>query len=183
LKYFNTRDISAISLSASLWAIVNWLVAPIFWNLTHLPILCDMLATSLLILTVWWIRKPGAASFMGILATILNFILRPGALHFLGFTVASILFDLATAVIGHNYLLNSKLKMFLLFLTISFCSTFIAGFIIGSFFMNPNFLTQVFGGLIFFASIHGAGGLIGGSLGLVFINGLEARGVLSPGAE
>ena len=66
MVYFTSRDISAIALSASLWAVLNWLMAPIFWELTHLPILCDMAGVSLLTLTVWWTRKPGAASFMGL---------------------------------------------------------------------------------------------------------------------
>lgn len=56
MAYFSSRDIAAIALSAALWAVLNWTVAPILWQLTHLPILCDMISSCLLILTVWWIR-------------------------------------------------------------------------------------------------------------------------------
>lgn len=73
MLYFNSKEIAAIAIYASLWAILNWAVTPIFWDLTHLPILCDMVGVSLLVLTVWWVRKLGAASMMGAIATILNF--------------------------------------------------------------------------------------------------------------
>jgi len=178
MVYFTSRDISAIALSAALWAIINWLIAPIFWELTHLPILCDMVGVSLLTLTVWWTRKPGAASFMGLVATILNLILRPGSLHFLGFTVASVAFDAATALIGYKNCLERGRVSYGTLITVSFVSTVIAGLIIGSFFMNPMFLSNMFGGLMFFAALHGAGGIVGGVLGIVFVVGLEMRQII-----
>jgi riboflavin transporter FmnP len=79
MSYFSTRELAAISLSAALWAVFNWLVSPIFWQLTHLPILCDMVGVTVLIVTLWWTRKPGAGATMGLIATVLNFIFRPGA--------------------------------------------------------------------------------------------------------
>jgi len=178
MVYFTSRDISAIALSASLWAVINWLIAPIFWELTHLPILCDMVGVSLLTLTVWWTRKPGAASFMGLVATILNLILRPGSLHFLGFTVASVAFDAATALIGYKNCLERGRVSYASLVIISLASTIIAGLIIGSFFMNPTFLSNMFGGLMVFAALHGAGGIIGGVLGIVFVMGLEMRQII-----
>ena len=178
MVYFTSRDISAIALSAALWAIINWLIAPIFWELTHLPILCDMVGVSLLTLTVWWTRKPGAASFMGLVATILNLILRPGSLHFLGFTVASVAFDAATALIGYENCLERGRVSYASLVIISLASTVIAGLIIGSFFMNPMFLSNMFGGLMFFAALHGGGGIVGGVLGIVFVMGLEMRQIV-----
>lgn len=106
--YFNSKEIAAVAMCASLWAILNWAVTPIFWDLTHLPILCDM-GVSLLVLTVWWVRKIGAANMMGVIATILNFLLRPSAVHFLGFTVASIVFDASTRLIGYGNSLNRRI--------------------------------------------------------------------------
>ena len=178
MVYFTSRDISAIALSASLWAVLNWMMAPVFWELTHLPILCDMIGVSLLTLTIWWTRKPGAASFMGLIATILNLILRPGSLHFLGFTVASIAFDAATALIGYENCLDRGRVSYSSLITISFASTVIAGIIIGSFFMNPVFLSNLFGGVMFFAALHGGGGIVGGVLGIVFVMGLEMRQIV-----
>jgi hypothetical protein len=156
---------------------MNWLVSPIFWELTHLPILCDMLATSLLILTLHQTRKLGAPSFMGLVATLLNFVLRPTASHFLGFTVASIFFDIASYFIGYDRLLTGNIQGTILSLLLAFLSSGIAGLIIGSFFMNPGLLSTMFGGVILFAIIHAMGGLVGGVLGLIFIRGIESRGI------
>jgi len=178
LVYFTTRDLAAVALSASLWAVLNWLVAPIFWQLTHLPILCDMIGASLFILTHWWVRKPGAVSFMGIVATVLNFILRPGAFHFLGFTAASIMFDAAAVIIGNRNSLERGLVSSVILVANSLVSTCVAGVIIGSLFMDPMFLSQTFGGVAFFAVLHGGGGLIGGVLGVIIVKGLELRGVV-----
>ena len=178
MTYFSTKNIAAIALSASLWAVLNWLVAPIFWQLTHLPILCDMIGTSLLVLTIWWTRKPGAASLMGLVATVLNFFLRPGALHFLGFTVASIVFDVAAVMLGYKSSLDRGLISSVILVMISLLSTIVAGIIICTFFMNPMFLSKMFGGVAFFAGLHGVGGIFGGSLGMIIIRGLERRKVI-----
>ena len=178
MAYFSTRNIAAIALSSSLWAVLNWLVAPIFWQLTHLPILCDMVGTSLLVLTLWWTRKPGAPTLMGLVATVLNFILRPGALHFLGFTAASVVFDLAALIVGYRNSLDRGLVSSVILVVVSLLSTTVAGIIIGTFFMNPMLLTKMFGGVAFFAAIHGLGGIVGGALGVVITRGLEARQVI-----
>lgn len=178
MAYFQTRDIAAIALSAALWAVLNWTVAPIFWQLTHLPILCDMVGVSLLTITVWWIRKPGAATLMGLIATILNFMLRPEATHFLGFTAASVVFDIMTWVFGYKNSFDRRLISSASLVSFSFLSALVAGYIIGTFFMNPMFLSSMFGGVIFFAALHGAGGLIGGILGVILVKGLEVRQVI-----
>lgn len=178
MAYFSSRDIAAIALCSSLWAVLNWLVAPIFWELTHLPILCDMVGVSLFIIMLWWIRKPGATFFMGMIATLLNFILRPGATHFLGFTVASMVFDASTWLLGYSKRLGLGLLSVVGLVAISFLSTLVAGFIIGNLFMNPMFLSKMFGGILVFAAIHGAGGIIGGILGIVIVKCLEARKIV-----
>ncbi|MBS7631750.1 hypothetical protein KEJ47_09350 [Candidatus Bathyarchaeota archaeon] len=175
MAYFTSKEIAAIAISASLWAILNWLITPIFWELTHLPILCDMVGVSLLILTVWWIRKLGAASTMGTIATMLNFLLRPGAVHFLGFTVASIAFDISTRLTGYRNFLNRRLISYIAVLAISFISTLIAGFIIGNLFMSHVYLLNMYGGVLFFTILHGAGGIIGGIIGIIIMRSLEAR--------
>jgi hypothetical protein len=177
MTYFKTRDISAIALSGALWAIVNWSVAPIFWELTHLPILCDMVGVSLLIITVWWTRKLGSTTLMGIIATILNFMFRPGATHFVGFLAASALFDGLTKVVGYRNSLSKRFLGSFCLVLFSFLSTILAGVIIGTFFMNPLFLSNMFGGVVFFALLHGVGGLIGGIFGVTIVRGLERRGI------
>lgn len=178
MPYFNSREIAAISLSAALWAVFNWLVSPVFWQLIHLPILCDMIGVTVLIVTLWWTRKPGAGTTMGLIATVLNFIFRPGAFHFFGFTVACAFFDIASHLIGYGNMLDRGMMSHLSLVALSVASTTMAGLIIGSFFMNPGFLASAFGGVLFFAFIHGGGGLIGGILGIVIIKGLESRQVV-----
>ena len=177
MVYFSNRDITAVTMSATLWAVLNWLITPIFWNLTHLPILCDMIGVSLLVLTAWWTGKPGAASFMGALATLLNYVLRPDSPHFVGFTVASVFFDIAVSAIGNERVMGGGKLGNAVLMSISVLSAMVAGSIIGAFFMNPQILSAMFGGAAIFAVIHGAGGLVGGVLGVLIVRGLEARQV------
>ncbi len=168
MGYFSSRDLSAILLFSSMWAILNWILAPIVWNLTHLPIFCDVLGKSLLILTVWLTRKPGAPFLMGIVTTILHLILRPGSFHFLGFTAASALFDSATTIVAYKEKLSGKWIDRLILIGISITSSMAAGAIIGSLFMN-------IGGLYFFVALQGFGGMLGGILGVSIIKALEVR--------
>lgn len=170
MSYFSSRDLSAILLFSSMWAILNWILAPIVWNLTHLPILCDMVGTTLLILTAWLTRKPGAPFFMGVVTTILHLILRPGSFHFLGFTAASALFDSMTTLVAYREILSGKWVEPIMLIGTSIISCLAAGAIIGSLFMN-------IGGLYFFMALHGFGGLLGGILGVSMIKALEARGI------
>jgi len=138
-----------------------------------------MIGVTVLVVTLWWTRKPGAGATMGLIATLLNFILRPGSFHFLGFTVACVFFDVTSSLIGYRKILDKGLKSSISLIVLSVVSTTIAGLIIGNFFMNPGFLSNMFGGVLVFAAIHGAGGLIGGALGVVLIRGLESRQVVS----
>ncbi len=177
MAYFNTRELAAVSLSAALWAVINWLVSPVFWRLTHLPIICDMLGVSALILVAWWVRKPGVASFLGVLATVLNFVLRPDATQFVGFTAACVFFDVVLSALGYENVVEGGMKSSIILVVTSVVSTSIAGFIISSFFMNPNFLRTTFGSVYMFAAIHGAGGLIGAGLGVTIVRGLESRNI------
>lgn len=177
MAYFNSKQLTVIAISASLWAILNWTVTPIFWDLTHLPILCDMVGVSLLVLTVWWIRKLGAASMIDAIATMLNFILRPSTIHFLGFTVASIVFDASTRLITYEKGFNRRVISNVAILGTSFLSALVAGFIIGSLFINPVSLSNMYGGILFFAMLHGAGGILG-VIGIVIVRGLEVRKII-----
>jgi len=178
LAYFTTRDLAAISLSSSLWAVINWLVSPIFWSMTRLPVLCDMLGVSALIITAWWVRKPGSTTFVGLIATLLNFILRPGANQFLGFTVASIFFDVALSLLKYDNSVEGGMKSNIVLAAVSATATFLAGYIIGNLFLAPQVLDNVYGNVFFFAGVHMAGGLAGALIGITLIRGLESRKVV-----
>jgi len=177
LAYFNTKQLAAISMSAALWAILNVLVAPAFWNLTHLPILCDLIGVSLFILTAWWAGKLGSVALMGGVTTVLNLTLQPGSFHFLGFTVASIVFDAGLYFAGYDKAFGKGIKTWVITLGLSLVSTLIAGILIGSLFMAPAFLVNTYGGVAFFAALHGVGGLCGGALGMIIVEGVSRRGI------
>jgi len=183
MVYFNTRDIATFSLFGALWAVLSVTISPIFWSLTHLPFLCDMIGISILILTLWWTRKFGAILMTGIIATIVTLALRPSATHFFGFLAASLLLDTLTRAVGYKRCLTKAMASMIYLLVFSIVSTAFAGVIIGTLFMNPQFLTRMFGGIAFFAILHAVGGVIGGVLGIVLIRALENRGVLPPFAD
>ena len=173
--YFNTRELAGISISASLWALINAIVGPAFWNMTHLPILCDTLSVAALLFAVWFVRKPGALTLVGAVATVISLALNPAGLQFLGFTVASVVLDLlfiSARVMKVRE--NGNLWSAILVLC-SFASMAVAGVLIGSFFMPPAVISGAYGGLALFAALHGAGGVIGGILGIVIVGGLERR--------
>ena len=163
---------------AALWAVLSITIAPIFWKLTHMPFLCDMIGTALLILALWWTRKLGAVTVTGVIATILTLALRPEATHFFGFTAASVVFDALARLIGYRTCLDRPIPSAISLLFISIASTAVAGLIIGFLFMNPKFLARMFGGVAFFAGLHALGGFIGGVVGLTLVRALMARKVM-----
>lgn len=176
MTYFTSRDIASIALLAAIWGVLNSTFAPIFFRITGLPLLCDLVGFAILALTVWWMRKLGAASIVGAIATVINFTLNPGGIHFLGFTAASIVFDAAAYCVGYRRFFKGKLTTTISILAISVISAAFAGFIIGSFFMAPQALIR-WGGVLGWAGLHAIGGFIGGAVGVIIIAALTARGI------
>lgn len=171
---FTTKDLTAIATCSAFWAILNILISPIFWQLTHLPFFCDLLAFISLILVVWWTQKFGSASLTGFIVTVLTFIFRPGALQMLGFLVASIIFDILTRALGYTNFIEKKITSLIAMVGFSIICAGIAGMIIGYFFMG----FKTFISIIFFSSLHGIGGFIGGIIGFVLVNALKARKII-----
>ena len=176
MPYFETRDIAGISIFAALWGVLNVTLSPIFFNLFHLPFLCDLIGFASIILAVWWVRKVGTATLVGIIATLINFMVRPTAMHFLGFTAASIVFDLLSFTSGYNRLFKQRIVGSIILTIISIISAAIAGVIIGTFFMAPKAL-QRWGGVLGWAGLHAIGGIIGGIVGISIMNALAIRGI------
>lgn len=175
MTYFTSRDVAAIAMCAALWGGLSTTVAPMFWRATHMPFLCDMVGIISLILVVWWTRKFGAVTMTGIIATIITLALKPDATHFFGFLAASVVFDVLTKLLGYKNCVEKPYLSVITLLSISVISTAIAGIIIGNLFMNPKFLTTMFGGIAFFALLHAVGGAIGGAIGLSLIKALSTR--------
>jgi hypothetical protein len=174
LKYFNTRDIAAIAICAALWGVINTIFAPLFFSVTHLPFFCDMVGFSVLILAAWWIKKFGAITIIGAIATLINFALVANPYHFLGFTAASIFFDLTISLVGFSKPFSKKAYTVASMMPISILSAALAGCIIGTFFMaGPTFVSM--GGVLGWTGLHVIGGVIGGAVGTSLVTGLEAR--------
>ncbi|MEM2859287.1 MAG: hypothetical protein QW502_03705 [Candidatus Bathyarchaeia archaeon] len=176
MAYFSSKDIAIIAMASALWGVLNWLFSPIFFRMTRLPFLCDLIGFSSLSFAVWWVRKIGTASIVGLLATIINFALNPSALHFLGFTAASMAFDLITYVVGYESEFSGKVRTLISVVGSSVVSAAIAGLIIGSFFMSPSDLAR-WGGTSGWAGLHAIGGIFGGAVGTLIIESLKLRGI------
>ena len=169
MAYFNSRDIVAIVMCAAIWAVLNNTLAPIVWRMTHVPFTCDLLGFVSLILVAWWTRRFGAASLTGILVSALTLMFRPDATHMIGFTVASILFDVLTRLVGYRNSFDKPLPSTLSLISFSTICAGVAGLIIGSFFLDIKIALEVFAGM------HAGGGFIGGIIGLVLVRALTVR--------
>jgi len=174
MGYFNSRDIAAIALFAALWAVLNSLFSPIFFRIFGLPFLCDLIGFTALTISVWWTKKLGAITMVGIIATIINFILNPGAVHFLGFTAASVVFDALARFVGYQNSFRSSICTMISMTAISTLSATVAGLIIGTFFMAAPALSK-WGGVMGWAILHGVGGVIGGIIGANLVIALSSR--------
>jgi hypothetical protein len=174
MTYFNSRDIAAIALCAALWGVLNSIVSPIVFSITHLPLLCDLIGFTVLTVAAWWIRKVGAITAIGLIATIINFILNPQALTFLGFTAAAFVFDLISSLVGFNIFFKKAANTTTLAIVISTLSAAVAGFIIGSFFMAGTALS-LWGGVSGWTGLHAVGGVIGGTIGATLVAALNSR--------
>jgi hypothetical protein len=172
MTYFKTRDIVAIVMCAALWGALNLTLAPIIWQMTHLPFTCDLLGFVTLTLVTWWTRKLGAASLTGLLVAALTFALRPNALYMFGFITASILFDILTRLIGYQNSIEKPLLSIISIISFSTICAGIAGLIIGRFFLEFSMALELFAGL------HAIGGFIGGTVGITIIRALTARQVI-----
>ena len=174
MTYFNSRDIAAIALCAALWGVLNSIFSPIVFSITHLPLLCDLIGFTVLTVAAWWIRKAGAITAIGLIATIINFILNPQALTFLGFTAAAFVFDLISSIVGFNFFFKKAANTITMAIVISTLSAAVAGFIIGSFFMAGPALS-LWGGVAGWAGLHAVGGVIGGTIGATLVAALNSR--------
>ena len=176
MAYFGTRELAGIAMFAALWGVLNVTVSPAFFQAFHLPFCCDLIGFSTLILAIWWARKVGTATFVGLIALIINMTVRPTALHFFGFFAAAIVFDVLAFFIGYKRLFEKRLLGSISLFAISVFSAAIAGLIIGSLFMTQTAITK-WGGLLGWAGLHAVGGVIGGAIGVTLMNALIARGI------
>jgi len=180
MVYFSSRDIAAIAMLAALWGVLNSIFSPIVFSITHLPLLCDLIGFTVLTIAAWWIRKTGAITAIGLIATIINFALSPQALIFLGFTAAAFVFDIASGLTGYSNFFAKPLRTTTAAIGISTLSAAVAGYIIGSFFMAGPALSA-WGGASGWAGLHAVGGVIGGTIGAFLVTALNSRKITANG--
>ncbi len=168
---FTSRDIAAVAVCSALWGVLNAWLSPLVWQLTHLPFLCDMLAFMALILVIWWTRKFGAASLVGLVVAAMTLIITPTASQMLGFVAATIVFDLVTRFLGYERLFKNLTWGGIVLVVISVLCAGLAGSIIGVSFMGFKTLQAI----LAFGGLHAMGGLIGAIIGVVVVKALVAR--------
>ncbi len=166
---WGVRQIAYIAISAALWSILNALISPYFFAMTKLPFICDMLGVVALMLVSWKIRRFGAATTVGVIATILTLSLNPMMVQFIGFGAASIVFDLIARAIGYGNIFG-KCKAALAAIP-SVAMAFTSGIIIAVVFMKFGTANLV----LWWGALHAAGGAIGTVIGIVAIEALGRR--------
>ena len=176
MAYFTARDIAGVAIFAALWGILNVTLSPAFFQFFHLPFACDLIGFSALILAVWLTRKIGTATFVGLIALIINIMLRPTVLIFFGFFVASIAFDILVFIGGYNRIFKGRIIGSITLFLISIFSAAVAGLVIGSFFISTQALVQ-WGGVLGWIGLHTTGGVFGGTIGIILMNAISVRGL------
>jgi len=178
--FFESRDLTLIGIFSALWAVLDIFVAPIFYAATHTPFLCDFFAAVILILTVWIVRKFGAATLTGVIAAILHFVLRGitfESLFFLGFIAMSILVDFSTWAIGYNRCFDRGSSSMFLIVFLFTVTAGVAGGIIGYIMVVTLHLPLSF--IPVWAGFHAVGGGASSIAGFGLSKGLERRGIKS----
>lgn len=173
--YLSSRDVAAVAFCSALWGFLNTWMSPIFYKLTRMPFLCDMLAFAVLVLVIWWTRKAGAASLVGITVAAMTFMINPTAFQMLGFIAAAMVYDVATRLLGYERLFRNFAFGAIILIGISMMCAALAGLIIGAFFMG--YTTQ--SAILIWGGLHAIGGLIGGTIGVITVKALMIRQVSS----
>jgi hypothetical protein len=139
-----------------------------------MPFLCDLIGFAILILGAWWIRKPGALTIVGLIATVINFALG-GGVQFFGFTAAAVFFDLVIAGVGYPRAFKKSTYTTVSMMVVAIASAAVAGVIIGAVFMVGAPLLAQWGGVAGWAGLHMIGGVIGGFIGNTLVLALKKR--------
>jgi len=183
MTYFSTRNIAVIAIISALWGAMNDTILPIFFTIFNgIPFLCEMVALTSLILVLCLTKKFGAVTVTGLIVTLVTLAFYPSSTYMFGFVAASIVFDIATRLIGYRLILGSPKISAVGLVVSSMLAASVAGVIIGVMFM-PLSLIALLGGVGTFAGLHVLGGLAGAVLGFVVLRALVARKIITPTNE
>jgi hypothetical protein len=183
MPYFSAKDIAVIAIISALWGAMNDTVLPVFFTIFNgIPFLCEMVALTSLILVMCLTRKFGAVTITGLIVTLVTLAFYPSSTYMLGFVAASLVFDIATRLIGYRLILgNPKISAVGLVVS-SMAASVAAGVIIGVMFM-PLSLIALLGGVATFVGLHVLGGLAGATIGFFVLRALVARKIITPSSE
>jgi hypothetical protein len=169
-KRFTTQEIALISIFSALWIILNYYVAPLSFQLLHLPVGHGILVFFTLLLVAWASGKYGTASTVGIIGSTIV-LLAGGPLPVLSFAIASLLFDIILVACHHK--LKTKPYSMGIAVLATAVSAYTAGIITGIFILNQQlqFAATVWGGWTLL------GGILGATITLPVIGVLEKANV------
>ena len=167
-KHFTTQDIALISTFSALWVVLNYYVAPLSFQLLHLPVGHGILIFFTLLLVTWATGKFGAASAVGVIGSTIV-LLAGGPLPVLSFAAVSLLFDVVLTVSHHKL----EIKPFNVGVLAVAVSAYTAGILTGFFILGQpfQFAATVWGGWTLL------GGVLGAAVTLPLIGVLEKAGV------
>ena len=155
-KLFKTQDLALISVFSALWIGLNLVVAPLSFILTGLPVIHDFLVFFLLLIVVWATGKFGAASFVGVVGSIIV-LFAGGPPPMVGFAACAILFDFILILNHHK--LTTKLFSIVTAVMATVLSAYVAA--------NINGLIILGFQTAFSATVWSAENLVGAVLSLV----------------
>lgn len=174
-KHFTTVDIALVSVFCALWVSLNLTLGPMGFRLFGLPILCDFSVFLTLLLVTWVTGKFGTASLVGIIGSIIVFMINASP-HIIGFAVSAILFDML--MLANRHKIRLKAYNLTVAALVTMISAYFAGAIIGLFFSNKSLTTEtVQWALTFWGGWHLVGGILTVIITLPIIGVLEKANV------
>jgi hypothetical protein len=163
-------DLALIGFFSALWVVLNLTVAPLGFQLLHLPVTHGVITFLVLLLVAWAVGKYGVVSLVGIIGSAIV-LLFGGPVPVIGFAVASLLFDVILTLSHHK--INSKLPTLAVAALATIICSYLAGVINGIFILNLNpFFT-----LSFWGGWNILGGIIGLAVAFPIIAALERANV------
>ena len=169
--YFTSFDVALISVFCALWVVLNLTLGPLGFAWFGLPIFCDFSVFLTLLLVTWATGKFGAASFVGVVGSIIVLLIR-AVPSTIGLTASAILFDVLMSMNRHT--IDAKARNITISALVTVVSAYFAGVVIGIFFTNrPLDLATLNWSLTFWGGWHLVGGLITVAIAMPIIGVLE----------
>jgi hypothetical protein len=174
--YFTVVDTALVSVFCALWVSLNLTLGPMGFRLFGLPILCDFSVFFTLLLVTWITGKFGTASLVGIIGSIIIFMINASP-HIIGFAVSAVLFDILMSANHHK--IHLKAYNLTVAALVSVISAYFAGVIIGIFFTKGKSLAieTVQWALTVWGGLHLVGGILTVAVTLPIIGVLEKANV------